>query len=148
MLASWHDARLDQKHLFTLLMNQLYVTHVPGLQGRKGRCGEGRREKRGVWICWRFGLPMGAWPSATATAPVSLRDDSYTTCQDCMSVSIQIKQKKHTKLHFHSCTASQFAVKWGKSHWVCSKSCHKNITNVTVLLSTSSSMKKYRLLPH
>lgn len=37
MLASWHNARVDQKHLFALLMNQLYATDVPGLQGQRGR---------------------------------------------------------------------------------------------------------------
>ena len=63
---SWHDARLHQKHLFTLLMNQLHVTHVPGLQG------EGRGGERGTFL-----LPEGEMPSDT---------DSHTTCQDRMSL--------------------------------------------------------------
>lgn len=96
MLASWRDARLDQKHLFTLLMNQLYVTHVPGLQGWRGGCGEEKREKCRVSVCKEFGLPTGAWPSATAITPASLTHDSYTTCQDYMSVNTHIKTQNKT----------------------------------------------------
>lgn len=64
--ASWHDARLDQKHLFTLLMNQLYVTRAQGLQGHKGSCGEGGQSV----YAKGFGFPTGAWHTATAIAPV------------------------------------------------------------------------------
>lgn len=76
MLVSWHDATLDQKHLFTLLMNQLYVTHVLGLQGWSER-----RGKNGVKICRKFGLPTAAWPLVITYAPGSLIDDSDTACQ-------------------------------------------------------------------
>lgn len=61
-----------------------------------GRYGEGRREKCRVSVCKEFGLPKGAWPSATAIAPVSLTHDSYTTCQHCMSVSMHIKTRNKT----------------------------------------------------
>lgn len=47
-LASWQEAKLDQKHLLALLMNQLYVTHVPGSKG--GRRREVRGEKQNVNI--------------------------------------------------------------------------------------------------
>lgn len=81
MLASWHNAMVDQKHLFTLLTNQLYATDVPGLQGERG-------ESESEYLKGS-GLPAQLWPSVITAALFSPQDDSNTTCQGCMSASIK-----------------------------------------------------------
>lgn len=75
---------------------------MPGLKGWGGGgwgCwGEERERERGrIWICKEFELPTGTWPSATAIAPVSLTDESYRTCQDCMSASAHTEQQEPWK---------------------------------------------------
>lgn len=62
----------------------------PGRGGRGDVVRGGERNAESEYA----GLPTGAWPSATAVAPVYLIGESYPTCQGCMSVSKQIKQNK------------------------------------------------------
>lgn len=79
-LAGEQDAaiRLEPKHLFTLLMNQLYVARVRGLQGH---CGGGALEGGGALgggggSVYAKGCrsPAGVWHAATAIA-LSLMTD-------------------------------------------------------------------------
>lgn len=83
MLARWHHSRTDQKHLFTFLMNRLYVTNVPGLQRHEGNCGERRGQKTYCQNMQRVQVQQKE-PSAAAILPVYITGD--TTCQGCRLV--------------------------------------------------------------